>query len=831
MTKINQRKASLLYTATFAVAVLGYTSPVHAQNKDGADEGSSADIIVTARRVEERLQDVPISIAVFNQGQIDNRNITTGVDLAAYTPSLYAEQRFGSNNSTFAIRGFTQELRTTPSVGVYFAEVVAPRGGLTGFPNGEGSGAGAFFDLQNVQVMKGPQGTLFGRNTTGGAILLVPKEPADRFEGYIEGSIGNLDMRRIQAVLNLPVSDAVRLRFGVDRLKRDGYLKNVSGVGPDRFGDRDYFAGRASLAIDLAPNLKNYTVATYSRVHENGTLSTPTSCTNTFPFGILACQQLARQTGVGFYAVQNSLPNPISYSKQWQIINRTTYEASDSVTVRNIASYAEYKNLLRSDLFGTNWIIPTTFGPIPNTGPLAGSRVVFATSNPSPLNGVPATSSKLEPSADEWTATEELQVVGTGERLNWQLGGYLELARSKSPTGALSQVLLSCADPNEAQCVDALAPFLGLPALGNLTYLSTKDRFRNIGIYAQATYSITDSLKVAGGLRYTWDQVSAANRSTTVRFFQPNLPISVCSYPGVGPGPNVPISNPDQCLVKDTVRTSAPTWVIDLEYNPVEDLLLYAKYSRGYRQGSINPFVPPPLQTYDAEKVDTYEVGVKASFDGPVSGNFNAAAFYNDFTNQQLALGVLSSTNAATPTQATFNAGSSEIYGLEIDASLTPFKGFNISGGFAYLETKLKEVNVPSPPPGSPYDTIRPTSVAGGRLAFTPKYKASLNASYQIPIPNELGELTISGTYTYTGKILTLAIPLTELPSIKLVNANLNWESIGGYPIDISLFVLNVSKEKYYLSINNLTAQGFINQIPGEPRTFGLRLRYRFGND
>src|SRR3984893_14130626 len=190
------------------------------------------EIIVTARRGEERLQDVPTSITVFNQQQQEDRNVVNPQDLAAYVPSLSANTNFGSENSSFAIRGFVQDIGTAPSVGVYFGDVVAPRGASNGIPAGDGAGPGSFFDLQNVQVLKGPQGTLFGRNTTGGAVLLVPQKPTSEFGGYVEGSFGDFGMKRGQGVVNLPVNDSIRVRLGVDHQSRDGYLIHTSGVGP-----------------------------------------------------------------------------------------------------------------------------------------------------------------------------------------------------------------------------------------------------------------------------------------------------------------------------------------------------------------------------------------------------------------------------------------------------------------------------------------------------------------------------------------------------------------------------------------------------------------------
>jgi iron complex outermembrane receptor protein len=164
-------------------------------------------IVVTARRRSERLQNVPISIKVYSQATLSNRNVATAEELATSTPSLSANTNYGSQNTTFAIRGFVQDTGTQPSVGTYFADVVSPRGGANALPVGDGLNAGSLFDLQNVQVLKGPQGTLFGLNTTGGAVLLVPQKPTSNFGGYLEAGYGNYDAKTVQGVINIPISD------------------------------------------------------------------------------------------------------------------------------------------------------------------------------------------------------------------------------------------------------------------------------------------------------------------------------------------------------------------------------------------------------------------------------------------------------------------------------------------------------------------------------------------------------------------------------------------------------------------------------------------------
>jgi outer membrane receptor protein involved in Fe transport len=410
-------------------------SAQNAQNAASADNSAAADslseVVVTARRVEERLQDVPISITVFNQEQLTKFNVVNASDLANYTPSLSANVNYGPENSSFAIRGFVQEAGTAPSVGTYFADVVAPRGPTQGTQSGDGAGPGNFFDLQNVQVLKGPQGTLFGVNTTGGAVLFVPQKPTSEFGGYGEVSYGNYDMFRVQGALNLPLGEGARFRIAVDHETRKGYLNNISGIGPSDYNNVDYTAVRASLVLDLTANLENYALASVSHSDTHGGVQKMIGCNQAGYnpvnpaagfgnfIGVLSCGQLAaeRATGAGFYDVETALPNPVSRINQWQVINTTSWSPSDSLTIKNIASYAQYTNFQRSPLFGTNWQTSGLPAPYPQIF-FQGVPRIFAGIFPNPdLN-----------TADQSTYTEELRLQGStaDQRLTYQGGIYLE---------------------------------------------------------------------------------------------------------------------------------------------------------------------------------------------------------------------------------------------------------------------------------------------------------------------------------------------------------------------------------------------------------------------
>ena len=825
-----------------AISVLGLSaaSSAHAQAEGVAparpQTADPSDIVVTARRVEERLQDVPISITVFNQDQLDDRNVSTAADLANYTPSLSANSRFGTDNTTFSIRGFFQELRTTASVAIYFADVVAPRGGGS-TSGGDGAGPGYFFDLQNVQVLKGPQGTLFGRNTTGGAILLVPQRPKQEFDGYVEGTYGNHDERRVQGVINVPVSEKLSVRAGIDRRLRDGYLKNVSPSGPRDFANVDYLAARLSVLAELTPDLENYTIGSYLRSDHNGAIPKLTAC---FPgvvlTGPLSCDQLAREQGQGRFAVENSQADARQLLKQWQVINTTTWTASDNLTIKNILSYAQLESRSINEAFGTYWIAPPIFQGR-SAGALAGSVVSFVPIRPAAgLN-----------SNDQSTFVEELQFQGRmgDDKLTWQAGAYYEESRPDGFYGNQNPSSMTCSDPETLQCADVFGRLRGDEGRrGSVSRQLASTKFRNIGLYAQGTYALTDRLKFTAGARYTWDKTNSLAQKFVFRFPAPNDARAYCLSPAVGPtGPvalgggafsfanSIPLDQVDTaCLQRLRQKSNAPTWTADLDFTPADNVLLYAKFSRGYRQGSTNPFGADGFETFDPEKVDTYELGAKTSWRGSMPGYFNVAGYYNDFTDQQVQLGFRSSTNAVAPNTAILNAGKSRIYGVEIEAGLRPLPGLNLSASYGYLNTRVQELTLPTLPiPGSLYDLPILTTQQGQRLPFSPKHKLSIAAQYTVPTSGDIGEISLGWTYSYTStNIVTFASAAGRLPPVETVNYNVSWDSVMGSDFDVSAFVTNATDDLVYTAVNDQTTSGFVSKFIGEPRMYGLRVRYNF---
>ena len=814
-------------------AALGASTPAMAQTASTGGYEDLTEVVVTARRVEERSQDVPISIQVFNQEQLTQHNVVNAADLALYTPSLSANTNFGSANSSFAIRGFVQDSGTAPSVATYFADVVSARGNGNGIPVGDGAGPGYFFDLQNVQVLKGPQGTLFGRNTTGGAVLFVPQKPTGELGGYVEASYGNYDMRRVEAAFNVPLNDALRFRIAVDDQRRDGYLNNYTGIGPDNFSDVNYTAVRASLVADITANLENYTILSFSRSDTNGDVQKVVGCDAPIaPTGGFACAQLAAEKafGAGWNTVASDTLAPESLLEQEQLINTTSWNANDALTVKNIASYAILRDRLKTALFGTNFPLGADVPPF-----------IFSSVEPAPGKWT----------SDENTITEELRGQGASadNRLTYQGGGYAELSNPLSYGGNQSPVFASCVSAAALNCSDPIGigatMAVGFPIqVASVNYTVGETRYRDYGVYEQSTYAITDQLKLTEGLRYTWDAESNSSQQITYHFpVEPPYtqgPNAVCTYAATSVLPG--------CYQFAEEGSRAPTWLIDLDYNPIDDILVYGKYARGYRAGGVFANSPANYRTWEPEKVDSYESGFKSSFTGAVRGTFDVAGFYNNFRNQQLQVGFDAAPGVAvSPTTGIANVGASHIYGAEFEGSLEPLKGLLFTLDYTYLRTEI--VSIAPLVSSDPHYVLGESISAGDPLVLSPKNKIAISASYALPLSQDIGKIIVGTTFTHTDRQLAnydyLNAPAIiaanggnfgQLGNRDLLDLNATWQSILGSSVDLSAFGTNLTNEHYYSFYAGLGGAGpsgvpqvgFETGELGTPRMYGLRVRYHF---
>jgi iron complex outermembrane recepter protein len=805
--RLNHAFSRAILLATLLPTVTLYISPATFASSQNSE---AEEVRVTARRIEEDVQQVPIAIAVFDQEKLNQRNIVSGADLANYTPSLSVNTRFGADQASFAIRGFTQKLRTTPSVAVYFADVVTPRGGTT-ITSGDGAGPGVFFDLQNVQVLKGPQGTLFGRNTTGGAIQIVPQEPTNKLQGYLDLSRGNYNMRRIQGVINVPMSDIVLTRFGIDAQRRDGYIKNTSEIGPARLSNTDYISGRASLILHLSNAAQSYTIFSFNRSENNGTIEGLFAC-NLLARSAARCNATLADQGDDFYAVENSTPNPASKLKQWQLINTTSWNVNEDFALKNILSYADLEQTMRTSVFSTNF------------------KYQNASGNSFPITVFPSWQWPGIPSTSQTTFVEELRFQGSSidNKLSWQAGIYYENTRPDGISGTLSPTLLACTetlgnDPNDWACIDPLN-------IGSVQSNLGKTEYINKAVYSQATYAISTELKLTTGIRYTMDETKADSRQTLYSDF----PSGVAGAPAGAPKQTecvIGTASPLDCKDSSRQRSEAPTWVVDVDYLPTPNVMHYAKFTRGYRQGSVNLFGPEGIKTFEPEKVNAYEIGTKMRLHGSVPGTFNMALFYNKLSNQQLQADY-TPRDFGTVTVGVLNSGSSIIEGAEIETTLQLRDDLSFDLAYTYLHTYFNQLTQPALNPNSHIIYRQPAALAkeGDALTFSPRHSVTMNMNYRLPLPAEFGDISVGAIYTYVAEqISARSKAYGTLAKRNLLNLNMDWKTIAGSPFDAALFMTNATNEKITTYVpgtyETLNAEF---RVVGEPRMYGARVRYNF---
>lgn len=618
--------------AAAAVAALMFAGagvqPAHAQDA-GANEarGDGDAIIVTARRRDENLQDVPLAISAIGGDALESRNIQTLEDIRTLTPSLQiSASSSGPAVPGFTIRGQRQiEARVVqdPSVGVYFADVVQQRAHGTTL---------ALYDLESVQVLRGPQGTLFGRNTTGGAILIAPKRPElGEFGGEVSLSAGDKKFISATGVANLAVGENFAVRAAGQIKHRDDYARNlVNGTGLNGFDTKSV---RISALWEPVDALSSYTVATYVKHTDNGGASAIThvrpgsSVDQFFP----ANAELALQNARSPYVVKNSA-QPFSDLENLLVSNTTSYEFSPGLTIKNIIGYRNLSYSNVQDFDGTQYVIFDTR---------------FTT--------------------DSEQFSNELQLLGNAldNRLSYIVGGYYFW--EKGDEEQLSRT------------------FGARPS--NRDYGVTN---KSYSVFAQADFEIVPSLTFTGGLRQTWDKRQMNLRSRVSTFAgQPVNPVdlSYCRF-----NTSDTVLMPLTPCSRDTAASfNALTYLASLKYQVSQDLMVYAMHNNGYRSGGLQPFATRPEEEvpYLPEKAKNYEIGIKSQMlDGMLQ--LNVAAFYTDYRNIQRTQSRACEGSTALCTLVE-NAAKASVKGFEVETTVQPASWLKVGGFFGYTDASYDE--------------------------------------------------------------------------------------------------------------------------------------------
>ncbi len=880
------RRKALIALAVRAAA-LGCASGaplnyVHAQEDAPARSVRMLEeIVVTAQRREESSQDVPVAITALDTERLRQQNISGAFDLLGKVPSLTVTSAGNPRSAeVITIRGQGATYLSPVGVVNYFAEVPLIQSGILATQGGPGT----FFDLGSLQVLRGPQGTLFGRNTTGGAVLLGPNRPTEELHGYVQAQVGNYNNREYEGVLNLPlVDDRLLLRLSYKDVERDGFTKDV-GPGPYGFSDvcaptaaalcgafdpsarsagfagkdydnKDYWHARIGVLWRPIDAVENYFVFTRSKSEDNGTgfvLSgigpganvgnlagnlayAPGNVMGGDLFNPAVAQQVLdaqRALGPRRTAMNHDQFTRIEADA---FINTLSWQMTDHLQLRNIVSYQTLKLNYDWDLDGS--ILPI-LGQIPPYIPDGVEDNPF---------GGSGSSGNI---SDSSQTTFELQLQGDALEggMDYVVGAYYAKVEPEGlqGTGSFNGASLN---PGAFYELD----------------------ITSLAFYGQTTFDLSllhenlDRFRLTLGVRHTDDETKGSR-------FAPNF-FSDREY--FGPGANDYVTPARTAKL----RSKEWTWNVGLDYQMSDDVLLYGKVTRGYKAGAFNYAAPRQL-TSDPEFVTSYEVGIKTDFAiGDMPVRLNANLYHLDYEDMQRAAGdnapigsfvpdgsggfvcegpngedFSASTSCLDQGAVTFNADKAQIRGAEVELTILPIDRLELSLAYSYTDAKYKKYDLvvqPDPlrqgtevypcsgPLIVPSPGMEPVTADYSCIPFqnTPKHIAALNARYTQMLPSNLGELVFFGSLNHQGRMYSSATtspqedPRSWTGGYTLLNLSMEWNNILGSTLDARAFVTNATNKTYRVNeyVGLLQSTGFTNSVYGEPRMYGLSLRYRFG--
>jgi len=761
-----------------------------------------ADIVVTARKTEEKLQNVPIAVTALTGAALKQQTIQNVQDVQFHVPGFVSYPEAQGGAPDFAIRGAKQQGISASQGGVAVYLDYVPLSSNFSIKT-------ATYDMQNVQVLKGPQGTLFGKNTTGGAIIFAPNKPTDHFEAYLQGEYGNYNRVDLTGMVNLPLTDGVALRVAGRFIHRDPYIKDVndSDSGEDSENSKSL---RATLRIQPSDNITNDTMFDWYHQSEHPNTDRVTAFNNGFicsiypndcPNGVSQAYTEAlslplRKVDFGGY------PN-LNRGTYWGIANTTTWAASDTFTIRNIFSYR--KDRLNS--FDEN---DATYLPI------------------------------LEVHNDNHThqLTDELDFIGKlfDDRLSYTAGLYY----AKLQNDQISDVDIFAPYP-----IDNIFGSFGgggglpqfpivIPGVVDFTPVSRSLQKNNFGIetkaiFGQANYKISDQLTLTFGARYNSDKDTFTSEqykgwtdaTKTTRF----CTIEIYSDPDELIGP---------CKVGRKRTFNAFTWNASLSFKPDPNTLIYVSAGRGFQAGGFNQqIVEAQYREYNPEKVFNVEAGLKKDwhlFDRPIRTNF--AIFRASYKDQQRV------ENGSYPDDypiaaardqqfiATFNAANSTIWGGELEINYLPTEHIDLAVTYSYTNAKYDTFQTPNVGAfaGNPQD------LAGLAIAATPKHTGTATIGYSVPMNDHDGKLRLALTgYYRSGTFFNdlLQDSLNYQKAYALLNARIDLTKT--LPVDIGLWMNNVTNKTYgVFKFDNLNTLSYGSIFLGAPRTFGIDASIKF---
>lgn len=762
------------------------------------------DIVVTARKRSESLQSVPVAISAFTPEALEKQRIVQVNDLVQHTSGLTIQM--GSNPQQFdaTIRGqntLDGAINLDAAIGFYVDGV------YLGPPLGNAVALN-FDDASSVEVLKGPQGTLYGRNTSGGAIKLDHAEPGYELSGWLKGEVGNYSLRTVKGAVTIPLVDQkASLRVYGRYTKRAGYGRNITTN--EDVNDNRAHSLAATLHLDPTDSLHIVARGFYDKDHSGGAAYRATAILPTTNLATIAVA-ITQNIPNAFQADGSLTPAAIAQAV-------AAWNAQTPSNFYDMASRFSTPNAVRN--YGGS--VNATFD-ITDTLQLksiTGLRWLDTTRNTNFSGSSAASLIPVSQYLNHRQFSEELNLNGTlfSDKLKYTLGAFYLKSKAR--------------DVSSPATVPIFGAFFGAasPIPTGIGRQDAEGDTRSYAAYGQATYEITPGLNFTGGLRYTKEHkdLTAHNQyqlgtynpvNGYVDLFPPVLNQTVfCQEPVQGLG--------DACSAFQPYSFSKVTWLGSVDYKVTPDVLVYAKVSRGFRSGGgqlrLGGVGFPP---FGPETVDDYEAGIKADlFDR--HARINIAAFHDSY--KQLQRTLLAVVNNSI-TSAVQNAGKARINGVEFDLQVSPINGLTFGWAGAYTDAKY--LNYADPVSGA--------DLSQQKFQNVPKFTWNLSADYTTP--TSLGTVSANVSYWHTSDVplqpgagtATNGGPSNTNPwstqqAYGLLSSRVSLELDNG--LSVAVWGKNLTAKKYFTYTLDLTASvGNAVSWGGVPRTWGLEVGYKF---
>jgi iron complex outermembrane receptor protein len=781
--------------ATTSLAALAAAVPAYADEADATADEAAADasyeapIVVTAsRRRDEKAQDVPIALSVVSAESLERRGDYTLGQIQQQVPSLQVFS-FNPRNTNINIRGLGSNVALTNDglengVGFYIDNVYYGRVGLSQFD---------LVDLDRIEVLRGPQGTLFGKNTTSGVINITSKKPSFKPELSAEASVGNYGYYQLRGSVSGPVvPDLLAVRVSGALTERRGFLYNTT----TKQRAQDYYNAsiRGQLLFTPADNIELRVIGDYSRQEQNFVLNVFTANHTTYANGA---------------AIPNSFNDRTARFPGYVAPSFTPFDRigqSDGHYQANMSGYGVSGQL--------DW-------------DLGGAKLTAISAyrwwDWDPANDGDGTSlpviTKAQQANRQRQFSQEIRLASDGDGpLNYVVGGYYfwQVIRGYGATAYGSAAA--------AWNLPTVAPAIGNAALNGFEADSTSNPVtKSLAAFGQVDWKLTDTLTLTGGLRFTHEK----KQGTFTQFWVAGTDLSALPAAQAAAASAIRTQFNPVTSYSTGFTDNSLSGLISLGWKVTPDALVYATYSRGNKSGGLNlTSLPPGIRAeVDPEKVDAFELGFKSQLlDRKLT--LNGALYWTEISDYQTAI-TEQVANTVNTRQYIANIPKVRSRGFEADAVFAPSEHFSVNASIAYADASYRDYkNAPQAVERLNISAIQ--DLSGQPLPGVPKFTYTIGADGDLPLGSLGGRdlaLYAHADWSHRSTFNTSSTnsAWAQIPGYGIANARLGLRSEDGL-IDVSVWAKNLFDQNYFLSLSAANTGTVTGQI-GDPRTFGVTLR------